>query len=145
MANLRTAIAALVLCIVGPGFLALSIRNELRARALADHGVIVNADVSSISVDRATDAGERLAYRFEVDGHGFEGTSGHLARADLDVARSLGLVEVRYLPEDPSVSAPTRAATGRTQIVAFVLSGTLTLSGIAVALSLVSTKRRAAR
>ena len=145
MANLRTAVPALVLCIVGPGFLALSIRNELRARALADHGVIVNAAVYGISIDRATDAGERLAYRFEVDGRAIEGTSGHLSRADLDVARSLGVIEVRYLAEDPSVSAATRAATGRTQIVAFVLSGTLTLSGIAVAMTLVSTRRRTAR
>lgn len=145
MASVRTALAALVLSVLGPLFLGLTIRNELRARALEDHGVITRAEVTAMQPDRDTDAGMRVVYRFEVDGRAYEGASRHLQQADVDVSRTLGRLEIRYLPEDPSVSAPTRAATTRTQILAFFVSGAITIGGVALALVLVATKRKTGR
>jgi len=145
MATIHTALVALVLCLVGPTFLALTIRNEVRARALAEHGAIVNADVTAVTADRDTDAGERVAYSFAIDGVSYTGANRHLAHGDLVVARTLHRIEVRYLPEDPSVSAPTRALTGRTQLVAFFLSGTLTMAALALLGALAMHKRKTGR
>ncbi len=145
MATVRTAIAALVLCIVGPLFFSFTIRNELRARALDERGVVTLAEVTAIQLDRDTDAGERIEYRVVVGSESYNGSSRHLGRADLDIARALARIEVRYLPDDPAVSAPTRAATTRTQIVAFFVSGGLTFAGLALVLVLVSTRRKTGR
>lgn len=145
MATIRTALAALVLCVAGPTFLSLTIRNELRARALDDHGVVVVADVVEVQPDRDTDAGSRVTYRFVADGSTFEGASRHLRHGDVVVADTIRRVEVRYLPEDPTISAPTRAATTRTQVLAFVVSGAMTMAGLALVLVLVSTKRKTGR
>jgi hypothetical protein len=143
--TIRTALVALILCIAGPSFLALSARNELRARALDDHGVVTLAEVTEIAADRDTDAGQRIAYRITVGGATYEGANRHLSAAQLDVARTVGRIEVRYLPEDPSVSAPTQAATRRTQIIAFFVSGGVTFSGLALVALHVATKRKTGR
>src|SRR4051812_6372983 len=100
-----TALGALVLCGAGAAFLVLAVRNEIRARALADHGVVTLAEVTDIETVRASDAGERIAYRITVDGAAYEGGDRHLTHAQIETARELGRIEVRYLPEDPSVSA----------------------------------------
>jgi len=145
LATIPTALVTLILCIVGPVLLSMSVRNELRARALADHGAIMNADVTRVTIDRDTDAGERVAYSFVIDGATYDGANRHLGHGDLVLARTLGRIEVRYLPEDPSVSAPTRALTERTQLVAFFLSGTLTMAGLALLGSLAMHRRKAGR
>ena len=145
MASWRTALVALILCVTGAIFLSLTIRNQRRASALDEHGVVALAEVTAVVPDRDTDADMRVTYRFEVSGTSYEGASRHLLRPELDVARALGRVEVRYLPEDPSVSVPTRAATTRTQIVAFLLSGGVTFAGLALVMVHVATKRRTGR
>lgn len=145
MATPRTALVALVLCVVGALFLSLTIRNELRARALDGRGVITVAEVTDVQLDRDTDAGARVVYGFDVAGRHYEGSNRHLARRELDVASSLRRIEIRYLPEDPTVSAPTQAATTRTQVFAFFISGAVEMAGLALVMVHVSWRRRTGR
>ncbi|MFO0683270.1 MAG: DUF3592 domain-containing protein [Sandaracinus sp.] len=145
MARYEIAVLALAFCVAGLVFLVLTVRNERRAEALEERGVVAIAEVTSIERDRDTDAGERVVYRLVVDGERYEGSSRHLARADLDVARALHQVEVRYLPDDPSVSAPTRAMTARTQRFAWTVSIGLTVFGLLLALSVWRDHRRYGR
>ncbi len=145
MARYEIALLALAFCLAGVVFALLTMRNELRARALDEHGVVAIASVTTLERDRDTDAGERVVYRVVVDGESFEGSSRHLAAADLAVAHALRQIEVRYLPEDPSVSAPTRAMTGRTQRFAWTVSIGLSVFGLILALSVWRDYRRYGR
>lgn len=141
----QTWLFAIVLVPAGLAFFGLTARNELRARALDEHGVVAIAEVTRIAPDPDTDAGERLEYALTIGSARVEGQSRHLDRATLDDARTRGAIEVRYLPEDPSVSAPTNAATRRTQVAAFVFSALVLLAGLSALVVGISTRMRTGR
>jgi hypothetical protein len=144
-ASWQTWAFAILLVPAGLAFFDLTARNELRARALDESGVVTIARVTRLVEDPDTDAGERLEYALAAGGNTYEGQSRHLDRATLEQARATQTIEVRYLPSDPSVSAPTHAATRRTQVAAFVFSGLVLLAGLGALFVGISTRMRTGR
>lgn len=110
----QKVIAAFV-ALAGLFFVVVGARTWMRVEGLASRGVVTRATLTDVRERGDSETGLVATYELEVDGRRYhrEGLFGEVAS---DVTRAQaddpsGQIEVRYLPDDPSVNEPVSDVT----------------------------------
>ena len=108
-------ILAAVVGLAGVSLAVLGVYNYLRVEGLSSRAVVTRASLTDVRERGDSDTGIVATYEFEVDGVRYHRTGifGEVA-ADITPAQAAdpsGTIEVRYLPEDPSVNEPVSDVT----------------------------------
>ena len=122
-------IIAAAVAIAGVFFVVAGVRMWMRTEGLASRGVVTRARLTEVRERDDSETGIVAKYELEVDGARYhrEGLFSEVA-ADVtpeQAADPTGTIDVRYLPEDPSVNEPVSDVTPTATRPLFAIAGGL--------------------